>query len=288
MNFARQHTIHQFSATGNMSIQSTQVIGEQPVLLTVNGEEWVTLMCTPIQLEALGIGFLYNEGVIKDLSEVEHVRVCPTEDNVDIWLGFLVEKPKTWFRTSGCTGGQTSVPIQSIENETIDFDSRVGFQVSEDHLRLTPGDIMHLTSALFESQEVYKQTGGVHTSALSDGKEILIAAEDVGRHNTLDKIAGRCLLEGVYPNQRVILTTGRISSEMLQKTSRLGASILISRTAPTTLSIQLAQMRNITLIGYARRNQFNVYTHPERIQVPETDQIGIAPDLQKQGKNEAE
>jgi FdhD protein len=90
-------------------------------------------------------------------------------------------------------------------------------------------------------------------------------AEDIGRHNTLDKIAGWILLKGIDLSQRFLLTTGRISSEMLQKAARLSASVVISRTSPSSLSIQLADAFGITLIGYARRNRFNIYTHPRRI-----------------------
>lgn len=274
MNFAREHMVYQVSASGNVQNKPMSVIGEQPVSITVNGDVWVTLMCTPLQLEALAVGFLFNEGVIQDFSAVESIRICPTEDNVDIWLGFSVQKPSAWYKTSGCTGGQTSVAVEMDELlSDASIEEEKEFSIPPDDFRLSPKQIIQLTSALFESQEVYKQTGGVHTSALSDGKRILLASEDVGRHNTLDKIAGRCLIENIAPSHRVLLTTGRISSEMLQKTSRLKAPIIISRTAPTSLSIQLAERRNITLIGYARRNQFNVYSHPERIEVNEPDKI---------------
>jgi len=268
MNFAREHMVYQISASGSVVKNLTPVISEQPVSITVNGDIWVTLMCTPLQLEALAVGFLFNEGVIQDFSAVESIRICPTVDNVDIWLGFSVQKPSAWYRTSGCAGGQTSVAVEAAELDSDDtWEKENGFSLPPDNFRLSPRQVIQLTSALFESQEVYKQTGGVHTSALSDGEKILLASEDVGRHNTLDKIAGRCLIENIAPSHKVLLTTGRISSEMLQKTSRLKAPVIISRTAPTSLSIQLAQKRNITLIGYARRNQFNVYSHPERIEV---------------------
>jgi len=118
---------------------------------------------------------------------------------------------------------------------------------------------------LLSSQELYRETGGVHTSALSDGEKILIVAEDIGRHNTLDKIAGRCLMENIWPDERILLTTGRISSEMLQKAARLGADAVISRTAPSSLAVEMAESLGITLIGYARRDRFNVYAHEERI-----------------------
>jgi FdhD protein len=133
-----------------------------------------------------------------------------------------------------------------------------------------------LINQLFESQQLYRTSGGVHTSALCDGQRIQIVAEDIGRHNTLDKIAGRCLLEGISLPRRILLTTGRISSEMLQKSARLKASIVISRTSPSSLSIELAQKWGITLIGYARRNRFNIYTHPERILVAPESKVDEA------------
>jgi FdhD protein len=130
---------------------------------------------------------------------------------------------------------------------------------------LSPEMVGHLVSQLFESQKLYRVSGGVHTSALTDGKRLLVVAEDIGRHNTLDKIAGHCLLQNINPRRKIILTTGRISSEMLQKSARLKAGIVISRTSPSSMSIDLAQKWGITLIGYAHRNRFNIYTHPERI-----------------------
>ena len=118
---------------------------------------------------------------------------------------------------------------------------------------------------MFEAQELYRLSGGVHSSCLSDGERIYVTMEDIGRHNTLDKIAGRCLIENIHLSNKIILTTGRISSEMLQKAARLKAAILVSRTSPSSLSIALANQVGITLIGYARRNGFNVYSHPQRV-----------------------
>ena len=232
-----------------------ETIVETPVSLTVNGEVWLTFMCTPVNLEAMAVGFLFNEGIIEKMDEVVDVRVCEHGDNVDIWLNRAVEQPKSWRRTSGCSGGLTAV-------ETL---ARVDISFDGDQPKFPPDAIGHLVEMLFDSQQLYRETGGVHTSALSDGEKILLSAEDIGRHNTLDKIAGLCLMNNIWPEKRILMTTGRISSEMLQKAAKLEAPILISRTSPSSLSIEMAELYGITLIGYARKHRFNVYSNPQRV-----------------------
>ena len=232
-----------------------ETIVEAPVSLTINGTAWLSFMCTPVDLEALAVGFLYDEGVINAMAEVVDVRVCEHGDNVDVWLNRAVEQPQSWRRTSGCTGGITAVDLLAKPDIAFDPESP----------KVQPEAIGELVERLFESQELYRETGGVHTSALSDGEKVLLSAEDIGRHNTLDKIAGLCLMKNIWPDVRILITTGRISSEMLQKAARLHAPILISRTSPSSLSIQMAERYGITLIGYARRQRFNVYSNAQRV-----------------------
>jgi FdhD protein len=232
-----------------------ETIVEAPVSLTVNGEVWLTFMCTPVNLEALAVGFLYNEGVIQTIREVVDVRVCEHGDNVDVWLNHEAKQPTSWRRTSGCTGGVTAVDLLAKPNISLNGNS----------LKIQPEAIGYLVEMLFEVQLLYRETGGVHTSALSDGKKILLSAEDIGRHNTLDKIAGLCLMNNIWPEVKILITTGRISSEMLQKAAQLNVPILISRTSPSSLSIEMAERYGITLIGYARRHRFNVYSNGERV-----------------------
>lgn len=237
-----------------------RVITESTVSLTVNGVVWLSFMCTPIQLEALALGFLFNEGIIQSPAEVDHVRPCDNGQNVDVWLHKDVQKPTDWRRTSGCTGGVTSV------RENGDAASAPIAARSP----IPPETILGSMDQLFRAQELYRQTRGIHCSALSDGETLHRRAEDIGRHNTLDKIAGMLLMEPLSVSPRLILTTGRISSEMLQKSARLGAEVVVSRTAASSMAIDLAQRNGITLIGYARRNEFYVYAHPERLTAPET------------------
>ncbi len=232
-----------------------ETIVETPVSLTVNAEVWITFMCTPINLEALAVGFLYNEGIIENMGEVNDVRVCEHGDNVDVWLNHGAKQPSSWRRTSGCTGGMTAVDLLARPN--ISFDS--------DRFKIQPDAIGKLVEMLFEAQSLYRETGGVHTSALSDGEQIIISAEDIGRHNTLDKIAGLSLMNHIKPDTKILITTGRISSEMLQKAARMNVPVLISRTSPSSLSIEMAERYGITLIGYARKHRFNVYSNMQRV-----------------------
>jgi len=234
---------------------NAETIVETPVSLTVNGQVWITFMCTPIHLEELAVGFLFNEGIVKSMDDVADVRLCEHGDNVDVWLNFDAEQPSNWRRTSGCTGGVTAVDLLAKPN--------VNF--AENSFKVQPEAVMNLVDKLFASQELYRNTGGVHTSALSDGEKIIAAMDDIGRHNTLDKIAGLCLIKKIGLEKRMLITTGRISSEMLQKAAQLNAPILISRTSPSSLSIEMAQRYGITLIGYARKHRFNVYSNGERV-----------------------
>jgi len=259
-------------------ILESHIIVEAPVALMVNGEVWTTFMCTPAHLEALMIGFLLNEGIIESLTEIVDAQICQSGDNVDVWLTHEATKPQSWTRTSGCTGGVTAItsikrpqPIENSLNYSFDRESE-----GTRKFTLSSRQVTGLVDLLFESQELYRKTGGIHTSILSDGERVIHAAEDIGRHNTLDKIAGLCLLKNTRFSHGALVTTGRISSEMLQKAARMGIAILISRTSPTSLSIELAEAWGITMIGYARRERFHIYTHSERILVSES-RINIPP-----------
>lgn len=239
---------------GRWQKMAAEIVEERPVSLTVNGEIWLTFMCTPTRLEEMAVGFLFNESLIQSYREISSVRVCASGDNVDVWINHSLEKPSHWKRTSGCTGGVTAVNELPVEKA-----------IHQNGFVLTVTQIHALIGQLYEVQELYRRSGGIHTSALSDGQRIWAAAEDIGRHNTLDKLAGRCLIENPDLPHRVLLTTGRLSSDMLQKAGRLGAKVVISRTSPSSLSIQMAESQGITLIGYARRDSFRIYTHPERV-----------------------
>lgn len=237
---------------GRWQPQTAQIPLEQAVTLIVNGKPWTDLLCTPAMVAELAVGFLFNERLISSASEITRVHVCDTADFVEIDTTTSIVKPSGWIKTTGCGGGQTSQRLENPEKPDIEQTS------------LTSSTVSQLLSAFMEAQDAQTSSRGVHCSALSDGKNIQVFADDIGRHNTLDKLMGCLLLR--HPNTKlpILLTTGRISSEMLQKSARIGVSVVISMTSPNAFTVQLAQDWGITLIGYTRGARFNVYTHPER------------------------
>jgi len=256
---------HQY--TGNACrVLQTEITVEAPVTLTVNGEAWLSFSCTPDQLEALALGFLYNEGIIHSLQTVEITRLCASGENVDVWLSHAAGKPATWRRTSGCGDGKTNADAAHTHIAPL-----------QGGLTLSPHALNACMEHFLKSQRLHRVAGGVHSSALSDGQEIILQTEDIGRHNTLDKLAGQALLSRLDMSRLMLLTTGRISSDMLQKAARMQVSIVVSLNSTNYLAIQMAQRWNVTLIAHARKGRFNVYTHPERILLPHSEFTGNQP-----------
>ncbi len=229
------------------------VVREQPLTIVVNGVELATFMCTPQKLDCLTVGFLAFEGMIESPETIRELDVDPENGVVEVELTTELVWPQKRIFTSGCGMGLTFT-LRTSHYPPLRRD-----------LTLTPPQIYPLMQQLFEGATMYRASRGIHAAALSDGEELLLLAEDVGRHNALDKILGEALMKGMRTAGRLLLTTGRISSEMLRKAAFMGAPIAVSRTSPTTLSIEAAKRLGITVIGYARRGSFNVYTHPERL-----------------------
>jgi FdhD protein len=231
---------------------------EEVITLHVNGQPLVSLMCTPTQLEELALGFLFNEGLIEGMDEVAVLERCGGGGCVDVWLEHSIEPPKLRVITSGCSGGTTFEDFSRVHHRVIS------------HTQITPRQVAELVQEFSQVNAIYRRAGGVHGAALAQVDRVLCAAEDIGRHNTLDKIAGLCLRKRHPLRDLILLTTGRISAEMVNKVARMGVPIVVSRTSPTSLSVQLAQEWGITLIGYTRRRSFRVYAGAERV-VPEEE-----------------
>ena len=234
-----------------------RVPGEMALAIYVNRQELVNILCTPSKLNCLVLGFLYAEGIITGMDDVTSMRVCEEESLAEVTLKDpAYELPSRRTLTSGCGGGATfQTQEQRVDSEVV----------------VTPEEILALMKKLQEKMELYRLCGGVHASALCDRKNLLVAAEDIGRHNTLDKIQGECLLKGLSTRDCLLLSTGRISSEMLIKAARMQVPVVISRHSPTGMAVLLARDLDIALVGYARGSRFSVYSHPERLQAHQTD-----------------
>lgn len=235
------------------SLVRGQVIGEVLLTVYVNGQEFASILSTPRDQPELALGFLKNEGVIEGMAQVEALTVTQDGCCVDVWLDRPVQRPKRVIQTTGCGGGITF-------HDPADPQARLPAGT-----QLVPRALSELMGRLHGRESLHARARGVHTAGLSDGREILVLAEDVGRHNTIDKLAGMCLLRNLPTAGLVLLTTGRISSEMLRKGARMGCPILASRNSPTSLAVAMAQAWNLTLVGYVRRASLRVYTHPERL-----------------------
>lgn len=231
-----------------------QVVEEALACISVNGDEIATFMCTPRDLDKMALGFLYNEGVIDSLADVRDFRVSKNNTCVDVWLHQMdYEKPRRLIITAGCGGGVTFDDL----SET--------YEPLESELAATPEQLAALMRDLHLGATLYQTARGIHTAVLAEGDQVLLQVEDIGRHNCLDKLAGTALLDGLRTKDRILLSSGRISSEMINKARRLETPIVCSRTSPTSLSVALAEQWNMTIVAYVRQDRMRVYSHPERL-----------------------
>jgi len=234
-----------------------EVIEELPISIYVNGVEFATMMATPLNQDWLAIGFLFNEGILTELSEIEVLTVTPEGCCVDIWLNRDAPVPSRKIITTGCGGGITYA------------DPGTGIEPFDSILKVDPDQIQEGFKYLQSRNSLYARSRGVHASGLLNPatNQLELVVEDVGRHNTIDKIRGASLIKNIETSGKILLCTGRISSEMLHKSAMMGCPILASRTSPTSLSVEIAKAWNMTLVGYVRYGRMRVYSAPERVGV---------------------
>jgi FdhD protein len=225
----------------------SEVVREQPLTIHINGDRFLTLLCSPMQLEALIVGYLWMEKVIGAVDEITGLDVSEVDGHAWVTLSHAVTLPTERILTSGCGGGIT-----------FRIDHRL-FPPVTSSLRISPDRLAARMKDLFDAGVHYKASRGIHGAALSDGQRLLVVAEDVGRHNAVDKVKGEALLRGIPTEDRILLSTGRISSEMLLKAARMGVPLVASRTSPTEMAVCLAEQLNITVCGYVRPDSLNLY-----------------------------
>lgn len=219
---------------------------EAPLHMEVNGRHLATLMRLPGDDRDLAMGFLVTEGVVADPADVSSLE--PSPDDPDLLLISLSGEPRRGVPSMGALPDELPEPVPVAG-------SPVPAQI-----------LMGLRGVLEQSQLVRERAGGVHAAAIfAPGGELVAAHEDVGRHNALDKVIGHCLLNGHTVADKIVVTTGRLRAEMILKAARAGLGLACSITAPSSLGAELADQLGVTLVGRLRRNQLQVFTHPERI-----------------------
>ncbi|HVQ74763.1 MAG TPA: formate dehydrogenase accessory sulfurtransferase FdhD [Candidatus Binatia bacterium] len=234
-------------ARGRAEEVKGEVVREQPLSIHVNGTRFITLLCSPFQLEALVLGYLWMEMVIGALDEVASLQVSEVDGRAEVWLHRPVELPTERILTSGCGGGIT-----------FRVDPR-WFTPLGGGPRVAPAQLSDQIKELFGAATHYQASRGIHGAALSDGERLLIVAEDVGRHNAVDKVKGEALRRDIPTAGRILLSTGRVSSEMLLKAVRMGVPVVASRTSPTEMAVSLAEQLGVTVVGYVRPDSMNLY-----------------------------
>jgi len=240
--------------------KSQWLIKEQPVTLYLNGREIVTLLCAGHYLDELATGFFYSEGFLEKASDLESLEVNEGEGKVNVRIHAdesLTER--LWQKrtvTSGC--GKGSLFYYSM-------DALLSKPIAGDKIRVSPSGILDRVEDLNRLSDTYRRTHGVHNSAVADGSRILLFRDDIGRHNAVDMIVGHFFLKGFSLEDKLLITTGRLTSEILIKAAKVRIPILVSRNTATSLAVELARSLNITLIGYARGGRFTVYSGDERI-----------------------
>jgi len=259
MTDAKSFEVREYTAQGSRPV-AIEAIREVPLTILLNGREVVTLLCTGKYPRHLAVGFLKSDALISDPAELEDVSI--TDEGARITAMVRVRHDpfaggRTIQRsiTSGCGKGTNfDRNVQTISKRRVESD-----------LKVTPAQILALADELKRRSTLYGRTRGCHNSSLCTPEEMLLFREDIGRHNAIDMIVGECFLEGTTTGDKMIVSTGRVASEILLKTVRIGVSVLASTAVATSFSVELARTIGLTLIGNIKADSFWVYNDPGRI-----------------------
>jgi FdhD protein len=253
---------------GRSSERSEKLAVEEPLEIRLAGRRFTLTMRTPGHDEELAAGFLFAEGFINDASELGEIRRvrgrrgAPEPNAIDVILnvpadGLRARLKRNFVMSSSCgVCGKTS--IDSIRRRVT---------APADSARVAPATLLALSEKLHDGQRVFAATGGLHGAAIFslDGSMLAIR-EDVGRHNAVDKVIGYALTNAMVPlAQHIMMVSGRLSFEIVQKAAAAGVPILAAVSAPSSLAVELADEIGTTLVGFLRDGSFNIYTRPDRI-----------------------
>lgn len=255
MSKTSEHVIVRIGPGGRTRV-GRQVVEEYPLRLRINGRKLATLVCSPHQLHFLLTGFLRLQGFAESLAEIQTLGICAESGRAEVRLSRELPENLLPALTSGCgTGIVYNLPQQRLEE-------------SRTQARRYLGDcLFRLMRQLTGQAERYRAHGGIHASAIGDENGLLLLAEDIGRHNTLDRLAGEAWFRQLELRGKMLVTSGRISAEMVAKAARLGIGLVASRTSPTDKAIALCKQTGISLVGYLRGESLEIFCNPQQLEL---------------------
>jgi len=236
---------------------SAKVIREVPLNVNLNGEAYATIACTGNHLDELALGFLRSERIIAHCNEIIKIEITDHENSVNVIIKSKKEFPETLKKNIASSGAR---------GKSVNTSLLAPLKVPEEY-NISAKAALELMEELLDQSLLHNETNGTNCSALAQKEKIIALREDIGRHNTIDMLGGYALLQKIDLSRTVILTTGRISSEIVYKVWNLGVPLIISHSAPTSKAIELLHEANITLIGYVRGGKMNIYSHERRVKI---------------------
>ena len=236
------------------------IVNEYPLTIFVNDQEFATMVCTPTDFKEMVVGFLASEGVIRFYSDIDTINIDESRGYAYVTLHKPAIPTNQEYYSKRFIGSCCGKSRQFYFHN----DAKTA-RTSTSTTTITAAQSIFLMNEMQDSSVVFQETGGVHNAALCTPEEILAVRTDIGRHNALDKLFGYSILNQVPVRDKIIVFSGRISSEVLLKAAKIGVGIVLSKSAPTDLAIKLAKDLNITAVGFIRGKSFNVYSCPERI-----------------------
>ena len=263
---ARNRHALRVSATGHRVDRIETLPEEVPVAMVVNGISHAVMLATPADLADFALGFCFTEGIIESASELYDCEVVEQATGLELRLDIASQRFQQFKQRRRSLAGRTGCGLCGVDS----LDQACPApQAVPDTLRIPLATLNHALLALRDHQPLHRRTHAVHAAAWADQNgRILLAREDVGRHNALDKVIGALLKQGTSPASGFCLVTSRASVEMVQKTARAGIELLFSLSAPTGLAVDTADQAGLTLAGSVFDDGFSLHTHPHRILLP--------------------